>query len=71
MGLFVTEKPRGMLAIREGREVGNHAVSPKLPPPPLELPRVRSRTGPAVPSGGPGVFKLAKVTATPLCADCS
>lgn len=41
MGLFVTEKPRGMLAIREGREVGNHAVSPKLPPPPLELPRCK------------------------------
>lgn len=60
MGLFITESPRGMLAIREEREVGNPAVSPKLPSQ-LELPRVRSRTGPAVPSGAPGVLSWLKL----------
>lgn len=60
VGLFITESPRGMLAIREEREVGNPAVSPKLPSQ-LELPRVRSRTGPAVPSGAPGVLSWLKL----------
>lgn len=60
MGLFITEKPRGMLAIREGeRSLESSCKSQTATP--IRTASCKAHTQPAVRSGGPGLLSWLKL----------